>query len=34
VNIEVDYLAKLVRKFVAGKNSPRHGLSLVGKDED
>ena len=34
VNIEVDYLAKLVRKFVAGKNSPRHGLSLFGKDED
>lgn len=34
VNIEVDYLAKLVRKFVDGKNSPPHGLSLFGKDED
>jgi riboflavin synthase len=34
VNIEVDYLAKLVRKFVEGKNRPPHGLSLFGKGED
>ena len=34
VNIEVDYLAKLVRKFVGGKNRSPQDLSLFGKGED